>query len=314
VRVRSVFRLPSVLPVCGVIHGPRTGHRGPKGTKQAWHDCGMSDQEVRYDRIAEGYARWWSPVHRPATLGLLDEIASAVESGARAILDIGCGTGALLGAIVTRWPQVRATGVDLSAGMLVVAERELALLPSAARARITLRQGAADRLPVADGSADVAVSAFVYQLVPSRFRAVVEARRALAAGGTLAYATWLSGGAFPADATYDDALVAAGLEPEDRSADHDEPERPSHLVAQMRRAGFAGVTARPAEVDHRFTPRGYLAFVSQFDDEDRFASLAAGQRTALEADLLARLAAADPDDLRMRLPIAYVRGRRSARR
>ena len=31
----------------------------------------MTDQEARYDRIAEGYAAWWAPVHRPGTLGLL---------------------------------------------------------------------------------------------------------------------------------------------------------------------------------------------------------------------------------------------------
>ena len=35
----------------------------------------MTTQEARYDRIAEGYAEWWSPVHRPATLRLLDVLA-----------------------------------------------------------------------------------------------------------------------------------------------------------------------------------------------------------------------------------------------
>ena len=41
---------------------------------RTWHDRRMTDQEARYDRIAEGYAAWWSPVHRPGTLGLLDEV------------------------------------------------------------------------------------------------------------------------------------------------------------------------------------------------------------------------------------------------
>ena len=44
----------------------------------------MTDEEARYDRIAEGYAQWWSPVHRPATLALLDEIEPAVAAGATA--------------------------------------------------------------------------------------------------------------------------------------------------------------------------------------------------------------------------------------
>jgi SAM-dependent methyltransferase len=281
----------------------------------------MVDQGSRYDRIAEAYARWWAPVHRPATLALLDEIAPLVEgapgrpgaSGAITILDIGCGTGALLAAIVSRWPHVRVVGVDVSAGMLAVAERELAVLPEATRDRIELRQGAADRLPVADGSIDVAVSAFVYQLVPSRPRALRDARRTLRQGGTLAYVTWLAGGRFGADEIYDEALAAAGLEPEDRSADRDEPDRPEPLAAQLRRAGFAGAVARPGELDHRFTPEGYLAFIARFDDEDRFAMLTAEERSALETDLLARLRAAPPGDLRMCLPVAYVRGQRTRR-
>ncbi|MCJ7711286.1 MAG: methyltransferase domain-containing protein, partial [Chloroflexi bacterium] len=85
----------------------------------------MTDQGARYDRIAEGYAQWWSPVHRPATLALLDEIEAPVAAGATRILDVGCGTGALVSAVVTRWPHVSVTGVDLSPGMLAVAEREL---------------------------------------------------------------------------------------------------------------------------------------------------------------------------------------------
>lgn len=274
----------------------------------------MSEQEARYDRIAEGYARWWSPVHRPATLALLDEIAPAVEAGARTMVDIGCGTGALLAAAVTRWPDLHATGIDISAGMLGVADRELAHLPGGARARVTLRQGPADRLPLADGEADIAVSAFVYQLVPSRFRALREARRVLRPGGTIAYVTWLAGGSFPADAAYEEALVAAGLEPDDRSADRDEPELPGVLAAQLRRAGFAGARARGAELDHRFTPEGYLEFIARFDDEDCFATLDTTTRDELEGDLLARLRALPDDGLRMRLPIAYVRGQRTARR
>lgn len=317
---------------------------GPKGTKPARARAAhgtprhgtmarMVDQESRYDRIAEAYARWWSPVHRPATLALIEEIAPSIEAapgvsaapglqdaaeipatpGGVTVLDIGCGTGALLAAIVTRWPHARAIGVDASAGMLEVADRELSALPAASRARIDLRQGSADRLPMADGSVDVAASAFVYQLVPSRYRALRDARRALRPGGTLAYVTWLAGGRLGADEIYDEALAVAGQEPEDRAVDRNEPDRPEALAAQLRRAGFARATARAAELDHQFTPEDYLGFIARFDDEDRFAALGAAERAALEADLLGRLRDAVPDDLRMRLPIAYVRGLRTRR-
>ncbi len=221
----------------------------------------MIDQEARYDRIAEGYAEWWSPVHRPGTLGLLDEIEDAVTGGATRILDVGCGTGALATAIVRRWPGVRVTGVDLSTGMLAIAAREVGASPAAE---------------------------------------------------TLAFVTWLAGGWLAADEAYDDALIAAGLEPR-ASGGHGDPATPEAAAAQVRRAGLAGVRAREGTVTHRYTPERYVAFVTRFDDEDLFASLEPDSRAALEADLLARLRALPPGGLDLRLPIVYATGRRSAR-
>ena len=273
----------------------------------------MTDEEARYDRIAEGYAKWWSPVHRPATLALLDEIEPAVTAGATRVLDVGCGTGALAAAAVRRWPDVRVTGVDASAGMLAVAARERAALDASMRDRVSLAQATADRLPFDDSAFDIVVTAFVLQLVPSRYRALREARRVLGWHGALAQATWLAGGSFPADDAYADALVAAGLEPREAGGAHDEPGSPAAAAAQLRRAGFSGVTARPGEVDHRFTPEGFLAFLACFDDEELFATLEPTAREALEADLLERLRALPAEGLRMRLPIAVVTGRRSAR-
>lgn len=268
---------------------------------------------MRYDRIAEGYARWWAPVHRPATLALLDEIEPAVTDGATRILDVGCGTGALAAAAVERWPGARVTGVDASAAMLAVASRELGDLDGTTRDRVSLVQATADRLPFADGDFDIVLTAFVLQLVPSRYRALREARRVLAPGGTLAHAAWLAGGSFPADDAYADALIAAGLEPRDGAGAHDEPRSPAEAAAQLRRAGFSRVSARRDEVDHRFAPEGFLAFLARFDDEELFATLEPAARAALEADLLARLRALPPDGLRMRLPIVVATGRRATR-
>jgi SAM-dependent methyltransferase len=273
----------------------------------------VTDQEARYDRIAEGYAEWWSPVHRRATLGVLEDIAPALDAGATRILDIGCGTGALLGEIAVRWPRATVTGVDVSAGMLAIAARTVDALPDHAGDRVTLVQAPAERLPFAEAAFDVAVSAFVLQLVPSRPRALREARRVLAPGGTLATVAWMPGGMLGADAAYDAALVAAGLEPRDDGSVRDDPATPEAAAARLRRAGFAGVRGRSGEVDHAYTPESYLAFVGQFDDEDLFASLDAGERAALEADLLERLRALPPEDLALWLPVAYATGRRSWR-
>jgi ubiquinone/menaquinone biosynthesis C-methylase UbiE len=274
----------------------------------------MTDQEARYDRIAEGYARWWSPIHRPATLAMLDVAARGVDAGATRILDLGCGTGAFAAAAVNRWPRAHVTGIDVSAGMLEVADRELAALPSEARGRISLVQAAADQVPFEDGTFDLVVSSFVLQLVPSAYRVLREGRRLLRQGSMLVFATWLAGGSLPADEIYAEALVAAGLEPPGGGGGHeDEPRTPKDAAARLRRAGFTGVTTTETVVDHRYTPESYLAFLAQFDDEDLFAMLDRPTRIALEADLLERLRTLPPDGLRLRLPVVIASGRRSGR-
>ncbi|HEY3335762.1 MAG TPA: class I SAM-dependent methyltransferase [Candidatus Limnocylindrales bacterium] len=290
----------------------------------------MTDQEARYDRIAEGYAAWWSPVHRPGTLGLLDEVAGEVAAGARQILDVGCGTGAMAADAVRRWPTVEVDGIDASAGMLEIARLETASLGAGEAARLRYAQAMADRLPFADGRFDIALSAFVLQLVPSRFRALREMRRVLRPGGRLAYVTWLRGGArFAGDDAYDAARLDVGLEPrwdddealagdataeddiDDADPSNDNVPSPEAAVAQLRRAGFSSVRARADQVVHPFTPEAYVGFVSRFDDEDEFATMPGGTREALEHRLLERLRAMPPERLVMRMPIVYASGVRT---
>jgi SAM-dependent methyltransferase len=280
----------------------------------------VTDQEARYDRIAEGYAAWWAPVHRPGTLGLLDEVEPDVAAGARRLLDVGCGTGTMAVDAVRRWPDVELDAVDASAGMLGIAAREADRLPAEDRRRLRHRQALADELPFDDDTFDVALSAFVLQLVPSRFRALREMRRVLRPGARLAYVTWLRGGdRFRPDDAYDEARQAVGLEPrwddddvdDDADPGNDDVPSPAAAVAQLRRAGFGRASARAAMLVHPFTPDGYLGFLARFDDEDEFSSLPPDQRAALEHQLLERLRALPPEALVMRMPIVYATGIRT---
>ena len=283
----------------------------------------MTDQQVRYDLIADGYATWWSPVHRAATLRLLDEIADEIadtgtgaastagDPGVVRVLDVGCGTGALSVAAAERWPAVIVDGIDVSDGMLAIAGARLAERPAAVRERVRYAQAWADKLPFEDGSFDVVVSAFVLQLVPSAPRALREMRRVLRPGGRLAAVRWLRGGEpMAADTAYDDALVAAGLEPRDPGGDRPDPASPAAAAAQLRRAGFRGVNARATRLEHAFTPEGFIGFMTRFDDEDLFRTMQPAERAALEADLLRRLQTLPGDGLRLVLPIVYASGRR----
>ena len=272
----------------------------------------MTDQEARYDRIAEAYAAHWSPVHRPSTLALLDEVEADVAAGARRLLDVGCGTGALAAEAARRWRDVHLDGVDASAGMLEIAERERASLPEPVRGRIRYRQAPADRLPYPDGAFDLVLTSFVLQLVPSRHRALREIRRVLAGGGRLALVTWLQGGVpLEADRVYDEALEDAGIEPREPGGGSDDLASAEAAVAVLRRAGFGAATARAETLVHQFTPETFLAFIAGFDDADQFDALEPDERKALRADVLGRLRALPADGLRLVAPIVYAAGRRT---
>jgi SAM-dependent methyltransferase len=273
----------------------------------------MTDQEARYDAIAEGYAEWWAPVHLPGTLALLEDAAPFIDAGARRILDVGCGTGVLAAAAVSRWETAEVEAIDASAGMLAVADRTASSLPQAARARLRLTQALADHLPFEDATFDLALSAFVLQLVPSRHRALREMRRVLRPGGRIAYVTWLrSDERFAADVIYDEVRRDMGLDDdwdEDAPAsDTDDVASPAAAVAQLRRAGFADAEARASVLVHPFTPEGYVGFITRFDDADELNELEPSRREALEHTLLERLRRLPDDRMRMSMPIVHATG------
>lgn len=272
----------------------------------------MTEQAERYDRIAAGYARWWAPVIAPAALLVLDEIDAAVAAGSRNILDVGTGTGTLAIAILKRWPQVRVTAIDASRGMAEAARDEAdRLLTADERSRLDIRVAFANDLRLADASVDVAVSSFVLQLVPNRFRAVREVRRVLKPGGMFAWVSWLAHDEpWTLDADFDDALVEAGEEPREWSDRAGDLSSPASAVAQMRRAGFADVQATAGLLEHPFDTDGYIGFVSEFDEEDLVQGMPPGVRARFDGALRRRVAARRPDERVLRLPTVLVRGQR----
>ncbi|MEU7744685.1 3' terminal RNA ribose 2'-O-methyltransferase Hen1 [Nonomuraea sp. NPDC049158] len=75
---------------------------------------------------------------REAVLETLEEL------GATSVLDLGCGQGELVGALLARPRFARVAGMDVSAMALTIAARKLKLdrMPDGKRARLTLFQGA----------------------------------------------------------------------------------------------------------------------------------------------------------------------------
>ncbi len=269
----------------------------------------MTEQAERYDRIADGYARWWGPIIAPAAVSVLDEVDDAIAAGATHLLDVGTGTGTLAIAAIRRWPAVRVTAIDASSGMIArasaVADAELS---ATERGRLSLRVAFADDVGLPAGSIDVAVSSFVLQLVPNRFRALRETRRVLGHGGVFAWISWLAdSGAWRPDDDFDDALLDVGEEARDWDDGGDDLRSVDDAVAQMRRAGYAEVRGREGDLVHPFDVDGAVGFLTEFDEDDLVTSLGE-RRPAFEAALRRRLARRPAAELALGNRTVTVRG------
>ena len=129
--------------------------------------------------------RCYDPVSR--LLGARDMqwvlVAQAgIEPGAT-VVEIGCGTGNVLGLAARVGPDATVIGLDPDREALALADRKLR------RAGLTVRldHGYADRLPYPDGSVDRVLSAFMlHHLPPDQQQAALrEVHRVLVPGGRL---------------------------------------------------------------------------------------------------------------------------------
>jgi ubiquinone/menaquinone biosynthesis C-methylase UbiE len=134
-----------------------------------------------FDRQAREYDK--APYGRHARR-LAGDVMAAVETLRFAsVLDVGCGTGALLEAIVGAHPQVRAWGIDLSSAMIAVARARLGDAAEVAGAD-------AERLPFGDGAVDLVVCVDSLHHYPHPEAALAEMWRVTRPGGGLVIGEW----------------------------------------------------------------------------------------------------------------------------
>ena len=109
-------------------------------------------------------------------------VSAAVPAGCELAVDLGCGTGSVLEHLLRGARGV--VGVDGSPRMLDMARRRFSAVPQA-DARVSLRIGELDHLPLRDGEADFACINLVLHHLSSPLTALKEIRRILRPGGRL---------------------------------------------------------------------------------------------------------------------------------
>ncbi len=110
------------------------------------------------------------------------------------LLDIGCGNGRFLRQIVEAFPRLPATGLDLSPAYCAEARARLAAWP-----QVEIVTGAAEALPLEEGSLDAVTCVYLFHELPPRVRREVarEIARVLKPGGVLVLADSLQSGDAP---------------------------------------------------------------------------------------------------------------------
>jgi len=135
----------------------------------------MKSIREMYDSLSPRYEKRWGNYVRRSVRETLARVRAA--RGER-LLDIGCGTGALLRELAAA--GVRCTGVDLSVGML--SQARFAAAPLAC--------GDAEALPFGRESFDVVVTSSSFHFFPHPELALEEIRRVLRRNGRLVITDW----------------------------------------------------------------------------------------------------------------------------
>jgi SAM-dependent methyltransferase len=248
----------------------------------------------------ERYVGRWS---RPVAAEFLSWLAR--PPGLRWV-DVGCGTGALTGAILATSDPSAVIGVDPAEGFL---ERARTAVDDP---RASFRAGDARQLPLPDDDADAVVSALALNFIPDAAAAVGEFSRVARPGGVIAAYVWDYAEGMAMMRHFWDAAVA--LDP--AAAELDEGLRfplcrPEALSALWTRAGLVGAKVRAIEVPTVF---------ADFDDywnpflggqgpaPGYVSSLPEEQRVALRERLRAQLPSTSDSTIPMTARAWAVRG------
>lgn len=162
-------------------------------------------------------------------------------------LDVGCGSGALGAAVISRCGPAGITAVDQSEGFVKTARDRLGPLAEC-------KVGNALSLPLNDSAVDITVSGLMLNFIPVPERALDEMKRVTKVGGTVAAYIWDYAGKMEFLRHFWDAVVDLQPEAENlRESRRFANSNGDFLRCQFACAGFAGIETQPIDITMRFT-------------------------------------------------------------
>ena len=139
-----------------------------------------SESISEFNRCADNYDKH-SPFYYRMTRHCDDAVIARIASyqkPAPHILDVGCGTGALLEKLRHAFPDAVLHGIDISPNMLAIARNKN--IPD-----VVLNEGDAENLPYDNGSFDMITCCSSFHHYPNPQKAIAEFRRVVRPGGNL---------------------------------------------------------------------------------------------------------------------------------
>ncbi|MGH3726473.1 MAG: class I SAM-dependent methyltransferase [Mycobacterium sp.] len=115
--------------------------------------------------------------------GLIDLVGKTASQGS--VLEVGCGGGQFACRLVEQYPNLRASGVDLSAEQVKRATKRARTVPSALRGQLQFHVASALDLPFPDNTFDAVISIASIKHWPDRALGVAEMTRVLKNNGLL---------------------------------------------------------------------------------------------------------------------------------
>lgn len=162
-----------------------TGAESVKPYADSERDKGGQVEEM-FDSIAPAYdlmnTAMTFGMHRIWRRRALRRVAGALCGK---VLDVATGTGDLAFFLRRHYGSRSITGIDLSAGMLAVARRKLAMLPEPDRNAISFMEADCLALPFADNSFDAVTVAYGVRNFERLLQGIREMQRVLRPGGSI---------------------------------------------------------------------------------------------------------------------------------